>query len=178
MIAPRRICKVLGVLLIAGAVILAAVFLATPPSSPLQVMSCDSRFGITVRCTFGTNHVYYYGDLVDRITDPVIRRWSRTPAPYRLQTRSDQPATIVWVRLDSREFAKAQPGRPPRLNASLKDRTGVQTDLEQQPQSLIHYRRGFAVVGWLLPGPIESHQEGLLRVESTNGTEVVTFRVR
>jgi hypothetical protein len=40
-----------------------------------------------------------------------------------------------------------------------------------------HYQRKFYVMGWAVPGTLETHRGSLIRIESTNGTEAVTLRV-
>jgi len=53
-------------------------------------------------CTFGTNHVYFYGE---NSLDPLIKRWTDTNA-YRLRYTSHQASTVIWVRLLERQDTK------------------------------------------------------------------------
>jgi hypothetical protein len=174
-------------LLIPVAVLLCLLF-SRSPSSPLVIVSSNANFGISAKCTFGTNHVYYYGDSVDRILDPAIRRWSDTNA-YRIRLYSDQPSTVIWVRLDHPDYAKPPPlvvtaigpvrmpsGGQPQWRARLINGVGSETVLERKG-SLQHYKGGYYVGGWLLPGSLEDHRGSVLHIESTNGMEVVTFRL-
>jgi hypothetical protein len=152
-------------------------------------VSSDKKFDISVMCTFGTNHVYYYGDAVDRLFDPAIRRWSNTNA-YRLRCQTDEPTTVVWVRLEHPDFAKPPPpvatptgpvrwptvGAHRQFRARLMDAGAAETILDLKG-SLQHYKGGYYVGGWLLSGSLKDHRGNVLHIESTNGTEVVTFRI-
>jgi len=62
------------------------------------------------------------------------------------------------------------------FRARLMDAGGAETVLEQKG-SLQHYKGGYYVGGWVLPGSLEDHRGSVLRIESTNRLEVVTFRV-
>ena len=166
------------------------VLLPRPGSSPLVVMSFDKKFGVSTLCTFGTNHVYYYGDSLDRVFDPAFRRWKLVETnAYRLRYQSDHPATVVWVRFDHPDYAKQPPlvatpagpvrlpaGGQPHFRARLINKAGAETVLDQVG-SMQHYKRGFYVEGWLLRGSLEDHRDDLLLIDSTNNMEVVTFRV-
>jgi hypothetical protein len=63
-------------------------------SSPVVILSSNPAFRTAVTSTSGTNHVYYYGNAVDRILDLVIRLLSDTNA-YRLLHHTDDPSTMV-----------------------------------------------------------------------------------
>ena len=69
MITPRRFWTCCGLVLIPIAMIALFVLLSSVEPSPLPVVSYNANFGVSVRCTFGTNHVYYYGDRLDRLLD-------------------------------------------------------------------------------------------------------------
>ena len=184
-----RISYVLLLLALLAVVVL-SLLLSRPPSSPLVVVFSDTKFRISSRCTFGTNHVSYYGDPVDRILDSALRRWSDTDAWQRLRYQSDQPCTVVWVRFDHPDYAKPPmvlvatpfgPVREPVLSrqefrARLVKPTGGEIVLDPVG-SMEHYKRAFHVVGWRLTGSLEDHHGDRLCIESTNNLEVVTFRL-
>ena len=162
-------------------------------SDPFVIVSSDPKFEISARCTFGTNHIYYYGDLVDRMFDPAIKLLSRdgNQYPYRLRHETTNPGTMVWVRCDHPDDGRwpttvmATPmgpvrtpvGRPSRFLGHWTDESGIKTLLEQK-NFLHHYKGGYFVGSWLLPGSLESHRGSVLRIESTNGAEIVTLRGR
>lgn len=175
-------------LLIPVLAIVASLLFLFLRSSPLVTISSNAQFGITATCTFGTNHVYYYGDPVDRVLDPIIRRGSNTNA-YRLRVQTTEVTTVVWVRLENPSFAN-----PPPLVASATGLVRMPTpDALRQFQarlievggdslldlksSLQHYKGSYCVGGWLLPRSLQAHRDSVLRIESTNGAEIVTLRI-
>jgi hypothetical protein len=158
--------------------------LVRPVSMPLTIVSSgpDVRV-VSIICTFGTNHVYYYGDGMDQIMDPITTRLGDTNA-YRLRCATDQPSTVVWVRFTHLDYGVIPPRTspamppiiPPRFRASLTEGSGATTNLELE-STLQHFRRQFYVAAWALPGPLDAHQGGTIRIEFTKGTEAVTLRI-
>jgi hypothetical protein len=94
------------------------------------------------------------------------------------------------VRLDHKDFARLPPlvptanglvrmparGAHPQFRARLVNEAGDETVLNQK-RRLRHYKGGYYLGGWLLPGPPGACRGDVLHIESTNGTEVVTFRL-
>jgi hypothetical protein len=171
---------------------LAALLLGAPfllrESSPLVAISSNKAFVVSSLCTFGTNHLYYYGDPIQRVFDPAITRLSDTNA-NRLFFKTTNATTAIWVRLKNPAFAQRPPlvmtpaGPTPRpsptahhkYTAHLIER-GADTPLELKT-SLIHYKGSYYVGGWLLSGSLADHPGALLRVEEATGPEIVTFRI-
>src|SRR6266446_5748078 len=86
------------VLLLAAAVV-AYLLSSGPPSRPLVMLSSNARFvGISAKCTFGTNHVFHYGDSADHTVDLLIGRLSEKYAD-RIQAYTTEPSTVLWVRM-------------------------------------------------------------------------------
>ena len=71
-----------------------SVLMVSPP--------VNRNFELFAMCTFGTNHVYFYGE---NSLDPLIKRWTDTNA-YRLRYTSHQASTVIWVRLLERQDTK------------------------------------------------------------------------
>ena len=174
-----------------GVTVMTFLFWASQ-SRPLSIVSSDPNLGVAVRCTFGTNHVYS-GDFLDRLmtVSPggMLRRWSQNQTTSRPQPvsmfSSPQPSTAVWVRLQHQRFGKVATQTPVvPIGAVLRFRgvikhpsTGIETILEHQ--SLIRqYNRRSVTAGFLLHGGLDAYRGGVLRIEATNGDEVVTFRIR
>ena len=158
--------------------------------SALPVLASDPNFGVTTTITVGTNHVYYYGDTIQSIFDPVITRLSDTNA-YRLRKETSQPSTMIWIRLKHPDFRLGPsvliPGpsgpvrknldRAPAFRAILKDPTGKETVLERSP-ALHHFKQKVVVGGYLLPGPLDPWRGGTLLLESpTNREPIASFRI-
>jgi hypothetical protein len=65
---------------------------------------------------------------------------------------------------------------PARFRASLTEGNGSTTNLALK-STMQHFRRQYYVAAWALPGPLNAHQGGTIRIERTNGTEAVTLRI-
>src|SRR5512136_3042973 len=88
---------------IAGGILLAACFalwMAFRPERPaLAVVSTGPNIKVpSVVCTFGTNHMYYYGGAVDRLIDSLIPSRREKNAAW-LRWHSARDSTVVWVRV-------------------------------------------------------------------------------
>jgi len=148
---------------------------------PLAIVSSNPKMQVSTVCTFGTNHVYYYGNIGNQIMDPLETRLSNTNA-NRLRCNTDAPSTVIWARFLDADYGIIPPQKPPsgipmRFQARLTDSNGAVMMLPAVNARMQHYQRKFYVMGWTVPGVLEAHRGSLIRIESTNGTEAVTLRV-
>jgi len=68
-------------------------------------------------------------------------------------------------------------GDIPRFRVLLRNlSTGAETMLERK-QGIQLFKERAVISGYLLPGRLEDYRGSFLRIESTNGEEVVTFRI-
>jgi hypothetical protein len=178
-----------GLLLVLGAGIATSLLLALLLPRPLVIVSSNASFKISAKCTFGADHVYFYGDGLDNFLDPAIKRWTDTNA-YRLRYHADQKVTVLWLRLIQRDSAKlsavASSARMPeggysRLRARLIDTRGAETILPTNGR-LQYYRPlrtgGCYVEGWVLPKSLEDYRGSTLHIEAPDGMSLASFRVR
>jgi hypothetical protein len=113
--------------------------------------------------------------------------------PYRFIFNTPDSSAAVWVcvrhpdygDVAARTTVVATPNGPVRLpvggpiqfRALLRDSaTGAETVLERKAGGQL-FKRELVICGYLLPGPLEGYHGTLLRIESTNREEVVTFRI-
>jgi len=107
--------------------------------------------------------------------DPLETRLSNTNA-NRLRCNTDAPSTVIWARFEDDDYGIKPPGGiPMRFQARLTNTNGGVTMLPAVNARMQHYQRKFYVTGWAVPGTLETHRGSLIRIESTNGTEAVTF---
>lgn len=176
---PLRARHVLLLTLVA--LIMACLLYLLSPSNRLVIVSSNANFKISAKCTFGTDHVYFYGYDLDNFLDPAIKRWTDTNA-YRLRYHSDQESTVVWVSLIQGDDAKPSSRMPlggySQLRARLINEAGKETVLARKGK---HYRPqstgGYYIEGWSLPGSLEDHRGSVLHIESPDGISIVIFRV-
>ena len=182
-------CRAFGFLFLAiSAGIAVVVLFSLRRSEALPVLVSNPKFAIETTITFGTNHVYYYGDAVQRVFDPVITRVSDTNA-YRLRHQTTQASTLIWIRLKHSDFSAtpaliATPsgpvrkpvGRIPEFRAVLKDPTGGETVLERS-EVVQQFKQAVIIGGYLLPKPLHTYRGGTLRLESGDREEIATFRI-
>lgn len=153
-----------------------------PTRMPLVVMSSDPNIHVSsVVCTVGTNHTYYYGDGMDRLMDPVIRRLEDTNA-NRLRCSTSENSTIVWLRFDHPDYGvvplRGRPvGRLEPFRAQLIDTNGAVVPLQPVEVRMQHFQRRFVVMGWEVAGQLEGHRGSTIRIEATNRTGEVTLKV-
>ncbi len=150
--------------------------------TPLVIVSSDPNVNVSsVVCTFGTNHVYYWGGAVDRLMDPLVTRLSDRNA-NRMWCRTREGTTVVWVRFVHPDYGIAPPQRPRiappgPFRAQLIGTNGAVTPLETVDALMQSYRHRFLVMGWEIAGQLEAHRGSQIRIEATNGIGSVTFRV-
>lgn len=182
----RRRLRFLVLLAVAAIVLLVPFVLRR---SALPVLAFDPNFRITTTITLGTNHVYYYGDAVQRVFDPIITRLNNTNA-YRLRQETPQPSTVIWIRLKHPDFRQGPSvlvptptgpvrknlGGPPTFRAVLKDPAGKETILEWTA-ALHHFKQRIVVGGYLLPDSLDALRGHTLLLESTNREAIATFRI-
>jgi len=194
MSAYRRFLFRCGLVVVPVVVVGALALLWSSHPSPLPIVSSNARFGVTLRCTFGTNHMHFYGGPLDGLLDPAITRLSPNPnPPNRLSFDTADPSTALWVRVThpdygnvaARSVVVATPTGParypigdiPRFRALLRSpSTGAETTLERKT-GIQQFNKRCVISGFSLPGSLETHRGSVLRIESTNGEEVVTFRI-
>jgi hypothetical protein len=152
--------------------------------APLTLISSATNVHVaSIVCTFGTNHVYYYGSPLSKIMDPLETRLSTTNA-NRVRCTTDQNSTVVWVRFVGSEYGIIPPRNtagvpmvgPNRFRTSLMETNGIAIYLTPK-NTMQHFRQRFYVTSWELPGTLTDHHGGILRVEYTNGTEAATFQI-
>jgi hypothetical protein len=191
MVNYRRYWKVCCLVLAAATVIVVIVFFRRPVSSSLSVVSANPQFRVLSCCTVGTNHVYYYGDYMDRVLEPFIRGLRLKPQSVRMRYDTTTQTTMIWVRFQHPDYGKVPPNRtmatptgpvrtfvgpPPQFRARWIDQHGLTTNLDQK-ESFQSFHGKYCIGGWLLSGTLEDHHGSELHIASTNGTEVVTLRV-
>ena len=89
------------------ALLLATVLILVlrPPRMPLDVLSTEPGLQVkSVACTFGTNHLYYYGNSLTRFADPILIPLIGLNVS-RIPCTTETPSTVVWVRFALPEFA-------------------------------------------------------------------------
>jgi hypothetical protein len=176
-------------LVLVAALTVCTVFMLSP-SNRVVIISSNTNFKISATCTFGTNHVYFYGNALE--LDPAIKRWTDTNA-YRLRYASTQAGTVIWVRLVQRDDVKPSPvattnslirmpeGGYSRLRARLISSAGTESVLAADGR-LKHYNPtrtgGCYVEGWLLVGSPEDHRGSVLKIDSPDGMAIATLHVR
>jgi hypothetical protein len=172
---------IVGAMVVLACIFLLLAFIRT--RMPLVAISSDPNIHVSsVVCTVGTNHVYYHGDGMDRLMDPLISRLS-DPNAYRLRCATTGSNTIVWVRFDHPDYgvipAQGPPVPPPvaPFRAQLIDTTGSVVPLSSVDVRLQHYRRRFLVMGWEIAGQLKDHRGSTLLIEAKNGTGAVSFKV-
>ncbi len=163
---------VFGVLFVGSCVVLFQ--LARPAKPPLMIVSSDPKFRVSIGCTVGTNHAYYIGGLWGRVPNPLTHK-------EYLRCNTDQKSTVIWVRFSHPSFGAVPTTRkgPPQLfNVRLMRSGGEVVPLTVVDTGYQDFKHRYFVTGWVVPGPLEKYGGSLVRIESTNGNEVVTFRVR
>jgi hypothetical protein len=188
-----------GVAIFVLAVCIALLVAGRLIKTPLQVVSSGSTTRVvSVACTFGTNHEYFYGGFGYKAVDSIarvlekIRNLPVNADAHRLRSSTLKTSTVVWVRFQSPSFGLAlgrvvpsplagmgpvfQSGPVPvRFLAQLKDIHGVVTTLADSDSRCQDFKHQTYITGWTVPGSLQSGST--IRIESTNGDEVVTFRV-
>ncbi len=158
------------------ALLLGAVLISVlrPPRMPLDVLSSEpGRQVKLVACTFGTNHLYYFGGAWDRLVDPILIRLVG-PTVFRLPCATETPSTVVWVRFGSPEF-RFQTNYSEMFRAEIEDTNGVVSVLKAGSRMM--FANDQYIIGWPLSGELASHRGDVIRVRSTNGNGAATFRV-
>jgi hypothetical protein len=149
----------------------------------------NRNFEMFAMCTFGTNHVYFYGE---NSLDPLIKRWTDTNA-YRLRYTSHQASTVIWVRLLERDhtgrsrgvttngLVQFPEGGYSHLRARLISRAGTEMVLASTGQSRYltpsSTRKGH-LEGWLLPTPLDDQRGSVIQIESPDGIPIGTLNLR
>ena len=179
-----------------GSVLVVVAFIAgglwyDSQGGPFIVVSAKPKLSVTYLRTEGTNHRYYYGGFLNRIIDPIERRL--VPGANRLGFITTNKTGVLWVRLAHSDFGNIPPmrfvtagtkafpipaGPTVEFRAEWVDSSGAKTELARIPTCAQNFRGRFWLGGWFLPDNIESHRGTCIHIESTNGTELATFRVR
>ena len=175
-------------LLILVALSVICIVLLIGASPRFMIVGPDTNFAVYAKCTFGTNHVYFYGDAS---LDPLIKRWTDTNA-YRLRYTCQQPKTVIWLqllqrdggdasRLKSTDSVQIPEGGWTHLRARLISTAGTETLLATTHCS--HYLTPTAtsrghVEGWLLEGALKNHRGSVVQIESPDGRTMASLKIR
>jgi hypothetical protein len=152
--------------------------------SPLTLTSSATNVHVaSIVCTFGTNHVYYYGNPLSKLMDPLETRLSTTNA-NRVRCTTDQDGTVVWVRFAGSEYGIIPPRTPAgapmvgpdRFRASLTETNGKAIFLTRK-NTMQHFRQKFYVQSWELPGSLTDHPGGIFQVDFVDGKTAATFQI-
>jgi len=147
-----------------------------------MVVSSDPNIKVcSIVCTFGTNHVYYYGDSVDRLMDPLTTRF-RDKDASRLRCSTPENSTVVWVR-----FVHPSYGVPrfrgstvvpsTTFRAQMVDTNGAVILLQALDTLRQDFHSQSLIMGWEVAGKLEAHQGSTIRIEGTNGIGPIILRV-
>jgi hypothetical protein len=171
---------------IAGAILLVSCFAlllaSRPPRPALLLVSSEPNIKVSsIICTFGTNHVYYYGGKVDRLIDSLIPKRRDKNAAW-LRWHSTENSTVLWVRFVHSSygvprFQGAAVVPPPLFRAQMVDTNGVVTRLQAIETFHQEFPSKSLIMGWEFAGQLKDHHRSTIRLEGTNGIGSVTLQV-
>lgn len=149
---------------------------------PIEIISRDGDVRITESVlTTGFNHLYYFGEGLDRLWDPIGNRLSDSDV-NRMRYVTSGNTAVLWLRFIHPDYAIAPPLPTGSLalapfRAEWIDTNGGRTDLMQIDAQVQNYLGGYIVLGWELPRHLSDLRHGTLKLEATNGTGSAVLRL-